>query len=81
MPRPPKLTGLQRDVLSLYRACLRTIRQKPTINQPHFYEFARREFEKGRGVDKKDFGAVEFMLRRGRRMMETYGEGGVRDVR
>lgn len=29
-----KLTGLQRDVLSLYRACLRQVRSKPTVCSP-----------------------------------------------
>lgn len=44
-PRPaqrmPRYSGLQRDVLSLYRQCLRVARKKPTETRKHFEQFAR----------------------------------------
>ena len=76
----PRLSGLQRDVLSLYRSCLRAARKKPTHSRPHFETFARQEFEKHLGLDKKDFGAVEFYLRKGRKLLETFEGSGVRDI-
>lgn len=68
----PRLSGLQRDVLSLYRQCLRTARTKPASTRPNFEAYARHEFERNIGLDKKDFGAVEFLLRKGHRQLETY---------
>lgn len=68
----PRLSGLQKDVLSLYRRCLRAARIKPRETRPNFEAFARREFEKHLEVDKKDFSAVEFFIRKGTRQLETY---------
>ncbi|KAJ6113708.1 hypothetical protein N7523_007025 [Penicillium sp. IBT 18751x] len=67
-----RLSGLQREVLSLYRKCLRAIRHKP---QP------RTEFQKHLSVNKKDFGAVEYLLRKGHRQLETYASPGIRNIR
>jgi hypothetical protein len=38
-------------------------------------------FRKHRAVDKKDFGAIEYLVRRGRRQLDMYEEAGVRDVK
>ncbi|KAK1724023.1 uncharacterized protein BDZ83DRAFT_753008 [Colletotrichum acutatum] len=35
------LSGLQREVLALYRQCIREIRKKPETARPHFQSFAR----------------------------------------
>jgi succinate dehydrogenase assembly factor 1 len=67
-----RLSGLQKDVLSLYRRCLRSARTKPSTTRPNFEGFARQEFEKNIGLDKKDFGTIEFLLRKGTRQCETY---------
>ncbi|KAH7062095.1 hypothetical protein B0J12DRAFT_226190 [Macrophomina phaseolina] len=37
----PRYSGLQRDVLSLYRQCLRVARKKPADTRKHFEQFAR----------------------------------------
>ncbi|KAI1659732.1 hypothetical protein F4813DRAFT_387224 [Daldinia decipiens] len=50
-----RLSGLQKDVLSLYRKCLRESRKKPVATRPHFESFIRSEFEKSIKVDKRDF--------------------------
>ena len=67
----PRLSGLQKDVLALYRQCLRAARAKPADTRLNFESFARREFEKHLNMDKKDFGAIEFLLRKGNRQLET----------
>ncbi|KAK4636318.1 Succinate dehydrogenase assembly factor 1, mitochondrial [Fulvia fulva] len=72
MARAARLSGLQRDVLSLYRKCLRAARTKPAENRPNFYAFARHEFERNIGMDKKDFSTIEFLLRKGMRQLEIY---------
>ncbi|KAK4192771.1 complex 1 protein-domain-containing protein [Podospora australis] len=76
-----RLSGLQKEVLSLYRQCLRACRKKPEATRPHFQTFARTEFEKSLKLDKRDFGAIEFLLRKGRRQLEMYASPGVKDIR
>lgn len=41
----------------------------------------REEFEKNIKLDKKDFGAIEFLLRKGQRQMEMYAATGIRNIR
>lgn len=79
--RPARFSGIQRDVLSLYRQCLRQIDKKPEERQVHFRQFARAEFEKHLSLDKKDFAAIEFYLRKGHRQLETYSEPHIKDIR
>ncbi|KAF7189832.1 Succinate dehydrogenase assembly factor 1, mitochondrial, partial [Pseudocercospora fuligena] len=67
-----RLSGLQRDVLSLYRSCLRAARKKPASTRGNFENFARREFEKNIHMDRKDFSTIEFLLRKGQRQLETF---------
>jgi succinate dehydrogenase assembly factor 1 len=80
MARTARLSGLQRDVLSLYRRCLRAARLKPTANRPNFEAFARREFARYITLDKKDFGAIEFLLRKGQKQLEVYEAPGIRNI-
>lgn len=75
-----RISGLQRDVLSLYRKCLRACRLKPSDTRGNFYIFARKEFEKNRELNKKDFGTIEFLLRKGTRQLETYESAGVTNI-
>ena len=76
----PRLSGLQRDVLALYRQCLRAARKKPAESRPNFESFARREFDKNLSVDKKDFSAIEFLLRKARKQLETYAVPNIRNI-
>ncbi|KAF8422864.1 complex 1 protein-domain-containing protein [Tirmania nivea] len=80
MPTTRKLTGLQRDVLSLYRACLRQARLKPVETRENFRQFARDEFRSHVDVDRKDFNTIEYLLRTGRRKLETYSSEGIRNI-
>ncbi|KAJ9157843.1 hypothetical protein NKR23_g657 [Pleurostoma richardsiae] len=74
-----RLSGLQKEVLSLYRQCLRESRKKPGATRKHFEVFTRAEFEKYIHIDKRDFAAVEYLLRKGRRQLETYAAPGIKD--
>ncbi|KAK1832798.1 complex 1 protein-domain-containing protein [Podospora conica] len=76
-----RLSGLQKEILSLYRQCLRECRKKPDGSRPHFKTFARNEFDKNLGLDKRDFAAIEFLLRKGRRQLEIYASPGVKDIK
>ncbi|THX95008.1 hypothetical protein D6C77_07787 [Aureobasidium pullulans] len=77
-----RLSGLQREVLSLYRKCLRETRKKPTVlDFPKADAVSRRtEFREHQNYDKKDFSAIEYMLRKGQRQLEIYSSPGIRNV-
>ncbi|AEO66135.1 0d5c62a4-349d-41d6-8b34-0403289286d6 [Thermothielavioides terrestris] len=76
-----RLSGLQKEVLALYRQCLRECRKKPAASRKNFQVFARNEFEKNIKIDKRDFGAIEFLLRKGRRQLDLYSLPGVKDIK
>ncbi|RDL36822.1 Uncharacterized protein BP5553_06174 [Venustampulla echinocandica] len=75
-----RYSGLQRDVLALYRKCLRESRKKPASTRAHFEAFARKEFQKHLHFDKKDFSAIEYLLRKGQRQLEMYSSPGIKDI-
>ncbi|PYH94424.1 hypothetical protein BO71DRAFT_419341 [Aspergillus ellipticus CBS 707.79] len=76
-----RLSGLQREVLSLYRRCLRETRKKPLETRGNFMAYTRVEFRKHATVSKKDFNAIEFLLRKGQRQLEMYSSPGIRNIR
>ena len=41
---------------------------------------SRSEFEKNITLDKKDFGAIEYLLRKGQRQMEIYSAPGIKNI-
>ncbi|ETN38663.1 uncharacterized protein HMPREF1541_06700 [Cyphellophora europaea CBS 101466] len=75
-----RLSGLQREVLKLYRRCLREANKKPEHSRANFKAAARREFRKASSIDRKDFSAVETLLRMGHRKLELYSAPGVTDI-
>lgn len=42
---------------------------------------ARAEFQKHVSVNKKDFGTIEYLLRKGHRQLEMYASPGIRNIR
>ncbi|KAG0164096.1 hypothetical protein DFQ30_010517 [Apophysomyces sp. BC1015] len=79
MAAPVRRSGLQQQVIQLYRDCLRAARLKPKENRPHFYAYIRREF-KAHNIRKSDFATIEYMLRRGKRQLETYSSPNIQDI-
>ncbi|CAH0019454.1 unnamed protein product [Clonostachys rhizophaga] len=102
-----RLSGLQKEVLALYRRCLRESRKKPESTRAHFEQFARlvaftlrhfgsnfarvpnytylhvncrTEFTRNLALDKRDFAAIEFLIRKGRRQLENYASPGIKDI-
>ncbi|RMZ80691.1 hypothetical protein DV738_g2687, partial [Chaetothyriales sp. CBS 135597] len=75
-----KLSGLQKEVLKLYRHCLREAGKKPAHSRQRFRDAARREFTRYRNLDRKDFSAIETLLRMGHRKLELYSSPGVTDI-
>ncbi|KAF0332133.1 hypothetical protein GQ607_000149 [Colletotrichum asianum] len=68
------LSGLQREVLALYRQCLREVRKKPEVRLLFLWQVSMNEFDKFLTVDKRDFSVVEHLLRKDRftKQLEIY---------
>jgi len=84
-PKPIRpYSQLQRNVLALYRKAYRLIRTKPEETQYHFLLYLRHAFKhpsQGGSVSKRDFSAIEHLLRKGERMVDQiFADRGVRDV-
>ncbi|KAF3927051.1 hypothetical protein AA313_de0200555 [Arthrobotrys entomopaga] len=72
-------TGIQREVLSLYRQCLQAIQLKPLESRNHFKTFVSGEFRRyAVQVDRKDFDTIEFLLRKGKRQLEVYSDPNIK---
>lgn len=52
-----------------------TLHRRIVADQP------RNEFARNMTVDKRDFAAIEFLLRKGRRQLDVYSAPGTKDVR
>ncbi|KAL1950258.1 hypothetical protein VTO73DRAFT_5382 [Trametes versicolor] len=73
-------SGLQREVLSLYRRALRMTHTKPEASQHKFLLFVRYSFKtQATAVGSRDISAIEHLLRRGKRQIEMYEDPNVRD--
>ncbi|KAL6878695.1 complex 1 protein domain-containing protein [Trichoderma novae-zelandiae] len=72
---------LQKEVLALYRQCLRECRKKPQSTRAHFEKFVRDEFSRNITIEKRDFAAIEFLLRKGHRQLDVYSSPGIKDIR
>lgn len=61
--------------------CIRQVHKKPVENRPQFLHFVRTEFySKRETINRKDFGAIEYLLRKGNRMLEVYGNPLVKNI-
>ncbi|KAI9373330.1 hypothetical protein BJX61DRAFT_541864 [Aspergillus egyptiacus] len=50
-------------------------------SRSNFKSFARSEFDKHLSIGKKDFNAIEYLLRKGTRQLEMYSSPGIRNIR
>ncbi|KAI9823228.1 MAG: hypothetical protein M1826_000241 [Phylliscum demangeonii] len=75
------LTGLQREVLALYRQCLRAADKKPTSHSRDVFRlFARGQFRRAADHDKKDFAMIEYLVRKGRRQLELFSSPDIKSI-
>jgi succinate dehydrogenase assembly factor 1 len=74
----PRHSGIQKQVLSLYREALRKTAPLPAPDKASARAFLRDEFRtKGARVERMDFQRIELLLRQGRRKLEYMSESGV----
>ncbi|TNY19294.1 hypothetical protein DMC30DRAFT_400779 [Rhodotorula diobovata] len=80
---PRRITGLQRQVYTLYKRALQLVASKPLEHRPAWFAFVSHQFRHpslGGGLKRKDVSAIEHLMRRGDKMLETYGSPGVKKV-
>ncbi|CAK9441138.1 uncharacterized protein LODBEIA_P50070 [Lodderomyces beijingensis] len=75
-----KLSGLQRDVLALYKQCIKTSYSKPKETQQHWRNYIREEFHKYRNLPKRQFSTIEHLLRTGSRRLEMFSNPQIKDI-
>ncbi|KAG0134804.1 complex 1 protein [Tuber indicum] len=80
-----KRSGIQRDVLALYRLCLREAGKKPKVLreqevQDNFRNYARENFRAHLDIDRRDFATIEHLLRVGQRKLEVYSQPGIKNI-
>ncbi|KAF9979066.1 hypothetical protein BGZ73_006303 [Actinomortierella ambigua] len=80
MPAPVRRSGLQQEVITLYRNCFRAARLKPQENRANFQKFIRMQFRKHSDVKAKDFATIEYLLRMGKRQLQAYSSPSIQNV-
>lgn len=75
-----KLSGLQKDVIHLYRQGIRVCYKKPTDKRPHFLNYVHEEFHKNAYLKRKDFTTIEYLLRVGKRKLDALADPSVKDI-
>nr|GMD13192.1 succinate dehydrogenase assembly factor 1, mitochondrial-like [Ipomoea batatas] len=66
-----RLSGMQKQVLSLYRGFLRAARAKPPIERRQIESLVTAEFRhNAMQVDRKNFMYIEYLLRRGMKQLD-----------
>lgn len=67
----PRLSGMQRQVLSLYRGFLRAARSKSIEDRRKIESIVSTEFRhNAKHVDRKNFLYIEYLLRRGKKQLD-----------
>ena len=66
-----KHSGLQLQVLALYRTFLLTVRDKPRESRPAFKVYIREEFDRHTGLKRTDISAIEFLMRQAKKRLAT----------
>lgn len=71
MASVPKLSGLQKQVLDLYRKFLRAARSKGPEERQKIETVISAEFRhNAKSVDRKSFVHIEYLLRRGKKQLD-----------
>ncbi|XP_028805676.1 succinate dehydrogenase assembly factor 1, mitochondrial [Neltuma alba] len=75
--RGPRLSGMQKQVLSLYRGFLRVARSKSEEERRKIESVVSEEFRRnGKQVDRKNFLYIEYLLRRGKKQLDQLSDPG-----
>eukprot|EP00038_Savillea_parva_P021776 m.36024 g.36024 ORF g.36024 m.36024 type:complete len:95 (-) comp5352_c1_seq1:455-739(-) len=69
-PRPVRFSGIQKQVLGLYRSMLRAVLTKPQDGHAVWLNHIRSEFDKSSHLSRGDVTAIEHRLRIGNRQLK-----------
>lgn len=75
-----RLSGLQRQVLGLYRDVLRAARTKDAEARASIQQYARSEIDSHMNVDRKNHQLIEHLVRKGRRQLDLLRQPSVTGV-
>eukprot|EP00035_Acanthoeca_spectabilis_P036782 m.41671 g.41671 ORF g.41671 m.41671 type:complete len:98 (-) comp8243_c0_seq1:299-592(-) len=70
MSRRIRFSGIQKQVLGLYRSMLRAVNTKPLDGQNAWREHIRSEFDKWKGLSRGNVTVIEHRLRLGSRQLK-----------
>ena len=77
----PRVSGLQREVLALYRSVIRVAREKEAAGHAGFMESARTAFrQQAESTSARNFRKIEYMVRRGHKQLKLLGDPQVTSV-
>ncbi|CAE7222203.1 unnamed protein product [Rhizoctonia solani] len=74
-----RLSGLQKEVLGLYRRALRMVRSKPSPSRENFRILVQYEFRVRGAVSPRDVGTIEYLVRRGKKRLDMLEDAGVKE--
>mmetsp|Transcript_25644 Transcript_25644/g.35700 ORF Transcript_25644/g.35700 Transcript_25644/m.35700 type:complete len:84 (-) Transcript_25644:126-377(-) len=74
-------SGIQRQVLSLYRSFLKVSRSKPETQKKQWTETIRSAFKEGAKEKKTNFKKIEYLLRQGNKRLELIKDSSVKAVK
>ncbi|KZV48725.1 succinate dehydrogenase assembly factor 1, mitochondrial [Dorcoceras hygrometricum] len=66
----PRLSGMQKQVLALYRGFLRAARTKSPEVRSRIQATVSAEFRHNSQIDRKNFLYIEYLLRRGKKQLD-----------
>ncbi|KAJ1419952.1 Complex 1 LYR protein [Sesbania bispinosa] len=73
-----RLSGMQKQVLSLYRGFLRAARSKSDEERRKIESIVSQEFRRNsKQVDRKNFLYIEYLLRRGNKQLDQLRNPGI----
>ncbi|KAG9092796.1 hypothetical protein FRC06_011786 [Ceratobasidium sp. 370] len=72
-------SGLQKEVLALYRRALRMVHSKPASSRLNFYILVQYEFRVRGAVSPRDVNTIEYLMRQGRKRLEMMEDRGVKE--
>ncbi|KAI9189969.1 hypothetical protein H9P43_001402 [Blastocladiella emersonii ATCC 22665] len=76
----PRHSGLQLEVIKLYKQCMQVARSKPAEHRANWERFVRAEFAKNRHISPKDFATIEYLARTGKRRLDTYRNPSIHSI-
>ncbi|ORZ39352.1 hypothetical protein BCR44DRAFT_1426375 [Catenaria anguillulae PL171] len=73
-------SGLQLQVIKLYRQSLVAAKAKPPQYRDNWIRFVRSEFAKNRSVSPKDFNTIEYLVRWGNSRLNTLKNPSIQNI-